>query len=440
MANPRLRSFRVHFLWLACAALLVSSPALPAGFGFFEQGAKATAMGGAFGAVADDPSAIFYNPSGLGFQDHFSVMAGTTVTTFTKSQFAGANPSPGEGATGTYHKTWFFPSQLYLVAPITSNLKFGFGAFSPFGLSSRWNDAETWSGRFISQNAAIKTVSLEPVLAFRATPTFSVAAGAEYRISNVQLERNVAAVNPFTSSVVDVAHVKLKSDNATAWGWNAGFLWKPVPMFSLGGAYRSHMKTDFEANARFTQRLTGTPFDALVAAQLAGELPDGLNPKARTSIDTPAIADIGAAYHCPNNTFTLSADAVWTEWSRFSELAIDFPNGDAPAIPVRKTGWKNVWSYRVGVEQKFHAWALRAGFVYDQSPQPDSDVGPVLPDSIRRGYCLGFGYNGERFGVDLADMYLPFQDRNTHGKSSDNFNGSYKLTANLIGVNIRLSF
>jgi len=67
-------------------------------------------------------------------------------------------------------------------------------------------------------------------------------------------------------------------------------------------------------------------------------------------------------------------------------------------------------------------------------------VGPLLPDSIRRGYCLGFGFNGEHFGLDVADMYLPFQKRNTNGRSSDNFNGSYKLTANLIGVNVRLSF
>ncbi len=434
MANPRLRFHRVSFLWLACAALLVTSPALPAGFGFFEQGAKATAMGGAFGAVADDPSAIFYNPSGLGFQDHFSVMAGTTVTTFTKSEFTGDNPFPGEGAKGTYHKTWFFPSQLYIVAPITSNLKFGFGAFSPFGLSSRWKSAETWSGRFISQNAAIKTFSLEPVLAFRATPTFSVAAGAEYRISNVQLERNEAMTDPFTQSQAEIAHVKLKSDNAHGWGWNAGFLWKPVPMFSLGGSYRSHLKTDFDANAKFTQRASGDPiFDALVAAQLPASA------RATTSIDTPAIGDIGVAYHCPNNTFTLSADAVWTEWSRFGSLDIVFPNGEAPNVH-RDTGWKNVWSYRVGVEQKFHAFAVRAGFVYDESPQPDGDVGPILPDSIRRGYCLGFGYNGDHFGVDLADMYLPFQDRSTKGQSSDNFNGSYKLTANLVGVNIRLSF
>jgi long-chain fatty acid transport protein len=424
---------RIRPLGLILASMLLAAPAFPAGFGFYEQGAKATAMGGAFGAVADDPSAIFYNPSGIGFQDHFEVMAGTTVTTFTKSEFNGFDPSPGQDATGTYHKTWFFPSQLYVVAPITSNLKFGFGAFSPFGLSSRWKNAETWPGRFISQNASIKTFSLEPVLAFRATSTFSIALGAEYRISKVLLEQNQAAIDPFTLSAADIAHVRLESDNAHGWGWNAGILWKPTPAFSFGASYRSHLNSDFDGSAKFTQRETGDPvFDAIVAAQLPARA------KAKVSVDTPAIADLAIAWHCPGQSFTISGDAVWTEWSKFSNLNIDFPNGEVPDI-ARKTGWKDVWSYRVGLEQKFQSWAVRAGFVYDQSPQPDSDVGPLLPDSIRRGYCIGFGYYGEHWGVDLADMYLPFQERKTR-TNVDNFNGSYKLTANLIGVNIRLAF
>jgi long-chain fatty acid transport protein len=383
--------------------------------------------------VADDPSALFYNPSGIGFQDHFSVMAGTTVTTFTKSQFHGSNPFPGEGETGTFHKTWFFPSQLYVVAPISSNVKLGFAAYSPFGLSSRWKDAETWSGRFISQNAAIQTISLVPVLSIRVAPTFSIAGGAEYRLSTVQLEKNEAAIDPFTESAVDVAHIKLKSGTEHGWGWNGSFLWKPSPAFSLGASYHSKMTIDYSTHARFTQRETGNPvFDAIVAAGL----PD--NPRARASINFPAIADFGAAWHCPGQSFTLSADAVWTEWSTYKKLDIVFPDGELPTLH-RETDWNNAWSYRVGVEQKFGALALRAGFVYDQTPQPEKEAGPLLPDSIRRGYCIGFGYSGEHFGFDVADMYLPFQDR-TIRHSQDNFTGSYKLTANLIGANIRLSF
>ena len=428
----RSRSFRVRPL-LGVLALLLAAPAFPAGFGFFEQGAKATAMGGAFAAVADDPSALFYNPSGIGFQDHFEIMAGSTPTTFTHSEFHGSNPFPGEGVTGTYHKTWFFPSQLYIVAPITSNVKFGFAAYSPFGLSSRWKDAEEWAGRFISQNAAIKAVDLVPTLAWRISPTFSIAAGAAYRLSTVELERNEAAYDPFSQSFVDVAHVKLQSGTEHAWGWTAGALWKPSPSFSLGASYKSKMSIDYSTHADFTQRFTGNPvFDAGVAASL----PD--KPRAEATLNFPAIADFGVAWHCPGRAFTLSADAVWTEWSVYKKLDITFPDGELPTIH-RETDWKDVWSYRVGVEEKMGAWALRAGFVYDETPQPEKEAGPILPDSIRRGYCIGIGYDGGHWGFDLADMYLPFQDRTVH-QSQDGFTGTYKLTANLIGANIRLSF
>lgn len=428
----RSRSFPVGFV-LALLALLLAAPAFPAGFGFFEQGAKATAMGGAFGGLADDPSALFYNPSGIGFQDHFEVMAGTTITTFTKSQFEGSNPFPGEGVTGTYHKTWFFPSHLYIVAPITSNVKFGFAAYTPFGLSSRWKDAEEWAGRFISQNASIQTVSLVPTLSFRLAPTFSLAANAEYRLSTVQLEKNEAAYDPFTQSFVDVAHVKLKSGTEHGWGWGASALWKPSPSFSLGASYKAKMTIDYATHASFTQRFTGNPvFDAGVAASLPN------NPRAEASIDFPAIADFGFAWHCPGRAFTLTGDAVWTEWSTYKKLDIVFPDGELPTLH-RETDWKDSWSYRVGVEQKFGGWAVRAGFVYDETPQPEKESGPLLPDSIRRGYCFGFGYNGGHWGFDIADMYLPFQDRTVHN-SQDSFTGSYKLTANLIGVDFRLSF
>ena len=68
--------------------LAVSGAAFGAGFGLFEQGAKATAMGGAFAATADDPSAIFYNVAGIAQQRHTSFLAGGTLINFA-NEFTG---------------------------------------------------------------------------------------------------------------------------------------------------------------------------------------------------------------------------------------------------------------------------------------------------------------------------------------------------------------
>jgi len=45
--------------------IMLSTSVFGSGFETHEQGAKAVAMGGAFTAEADDPSAVFYNPAGI---------------------------------------------------------------------------------------------------------------------------------------------------------------------------------------------------------------------------------------------------------------------------------------------------------------------------------------------------------------------------------------
>jgi long-chain fatty acid transport protein len=419
-------------------ALLTAAPAFPAGFSVFAQGAKASGMGLAFTAIADDPSAIFYNPAGLGFQKHFSTQVGGSLLSKVEGEFEGANPFPGTSfGVEEQRKTSFLLPTVYAVVPLTSNVNFGLGIFAPYGLGFRWNDAEQFSGRFIAQNAVIRTTDLNPVLSLQVAPSFAIAVGGDYRLSSVLLERNRPAINPFTQSVVDVAHIKLDSDlvDNHGWGWNAGFLWKPITAFSLGASYRSKIKVDYEGTGKFTQRPTGNPaFDAAVAAQLPQDKED-----VAVSIDFPASANIGAAINLPGD-FTVSLEADWTEWSSFDELFIDFIN---PALPdlERVTAWEDSWAYRGGLQKKFGSFAVRAGYYFDESPQPLADVGPILADADRNAYTFGIGYDTERWGVDISDIYIKFKHRDTRGQvNTDQFFGQYSEAANLIAMSFRLSF
>ena len=52
-------------LVVVALAALAAAPLSAAGFGIFEQGAKANGMAGAFTAQADDPSALFYGHIGV---------------------------------------------------------------------------------------------------------------------------------------------------------------------------------------------------------------------------------------------------------------------------------------------------------------------------------------------------------------------------------------
>ncbi|MDQ2971238.1 MAG: hypothetical protein M3R34_08870, partial [Acidobacteriota bacterium] len=104
MKRRRFRSLRISVPF-ALAAFLAAPPAFPSGFQVMTQGAKATGMGLAFTAVADDPSAIFYNPAGLGWQKHFEAQIGSEFLSKVKGDFEGANPFPGIGVTEKQHKT-----------------------------------------------------------------------------------------------------------------------------------------------------------------------------------------------------------------------------------------------------------------------------------------------------------------------------------------------
>ena len=438
MREPRRVLWTPVSLALAVIGWLASAPAFPSGFQVMTQGARATGMGLAFAGVADDPSAVFYNPAGLGFQEHFSLMVGGSILGRKQADFDGANPFPGAGNHESVQKQEFVVPNLYAVVPLTPELNFGLGINAPYGLGLRWNDPEHFSGRFVSQNAVIKTADINPVFSYRLLPELSIAAGADLRFSKVQLERNtnLGIVDPFGGQVVDLAHVKLNSDllDNHGWGWNVALLFKPFPNLGIGASYRSKIKVDYEGTAVFTQRFTGNP---VVDGIVAGQLPVGEHPVA-TTIEFPATLNTGIGIGLPGD-FLLALEADWTQWSKFDALNIVFPDGVAPELD-RVTAWEDSWAYRVGLEKKLGNWAVRVGYYFDNTPQPEKDVGPILADNDRNVYTAGFGYNTPQWGVDLGGAYIDFKHRSVLTESTDNFFGSYREAAWVGSANLRVSF
>src|SRR5205809_293093 len=98
---------------LVSAIILVGASAFGSGFSIFEQGAKATAMGGAFCATADDPSAIFYNVAGIAQQRHMTVLAGATFINFANEFKGDPNDPFASGTTGQYKRHTFIPPNVY---------------------------------------------------------------------------------------------------------------------------------------------------------------------------------------------------------------------------------------------------------------------------------------------------------------------------------------
>ncbi len=422
---------------LGAIGLLAAAPIHAAGFGIFEQGTKAMGMAGAFTAQADDPSLLFHNAGGLAFIEERQVSVGTTWFRSTKAELEGANPFPGEGYTAEQKDLSQLLPHIGWLQPVNDTFKLGIGVNAPFGLTTEWEDPDAFAGRFLSTKAALRAVDINPTLGWKVSPTFGIGIGAVARVSDVELRRNVGTLNPFTQRVADVGRLVLESDFSTGYGFNAGLLHKINPSFSWGLSYRSKVKVEYEGEAEVTQISTGNPqLDAAVRAQI----PFGKKLPVETEIEFPDMASLGLAFSL-TPTLLLETDFNWTGWSSFDSVGIDFVGGAGNSLPDSNIPqqWEDANNYRAGLRWSVSpANQWRFGYVFDESPQPEETVSPLLPDANRNGITVGFGHDGPGLGYDVAVMYLDFEER-TRAKSledGETFFGTYNTKAVLLGVTL----
>jgi long-chain fatty acid transport protein len=426
-----MRKSRVVLL-SALAAYLLLAPAnsFGAGFALFEHGARAVALGGAFGATADDPTALYFNPAGIAFQKA-GYAAGVYFIT-ESATFDGANPYPGEGYSVDMKSQIFYPIHLYYTNQITNNLSWGIGIFNPFGLGTWWPD--DYAGKYLTKRVDLKVFDFNPNLAYKFSEGFAVAVGVDYFYSNLNLTRSISsqAVNPYTQQVSEIGQVHLYTDYQGGWGWNAAFLGKLGGGVSFGASYRSNVKINYKGNASFIQFPTGYPdFDAIVASQI----PFGQEPTGETTIDYPWEGRLALAWH--GEKWGAEFDYVRMGWSSFEELPITLP--DYPLLSsVRYEGYQDSNTYRLGVEYKHSPdiwWQF--GALYDKTPVPVESVSPLLPDADRKGLSIGATIAlSPKTQLEIGYLYLKFSDRSTEGVNPDGYEGMYKTSANLLGFTL----
>ncbi len=422
-------------LGVAALGALAALPLSAAGFSIFEQGTKAMGMAGAFTAQADDPSLLFHNVGGLGFVDERQIAVGVTWIHGLEAELEGANPFPGEGYEAEQESLSEFPPHAYYVQPINDTWKFGFGLMTPFGLTTEWENPNQFAGRFLSTKAALQAVDLQPTLGWQVSPSFGIGLGAVARISTVELNRNVGSINPFTQRFVDVGRLELEADYSEGFGFTAGMLHKATDRFSWGLSYRSKVKVEYDGDAKLTQISTGnTQFDALLRTRL----PFSVELPVETEIEFPDEASLGFAFGI-TDSLLVETDFNYTGWSSFENVPIIFTGGATNSLPDTSLPqqWDDAYNYRLGLRWTAgngHQW--RFGYVYDETPQPEEGMSPLLPDANRNGITAGFG-NG-RF--DLALMYLMFDERsrseNLEGQEESTFFGTYNTTAILLGATV----
>ncbi len=420
------------------AAVLLAAPSLSLGSGFalFEHGNRGMAMGGAMTAVADDPSALFWNPAGLAFQTDRGVqlMLGTTLIQ-PEQTFYGANPYPGDGYVAEQVDQTFYPLHIYLGIPVNERLEVSFSLTNPYGLGTEWDDE--FLGRYISQQADLTTNDLGISMAYQLSDSIAFGVGVDFIYSEIELRRRVGLINPYTQRLTDVAQGTLDasdSDN-TAFAWNAGLLFKLGAGFQLGALYRSDFKLDYVGVGSFRQLPTGYPdFDALIGTLI----PFGGKVPITTSIEYPDFWTVGLSWQ--NEKWTFSGQYGVMGWSSFEQLSIVFPENPLLSEVVRED-YENAAQYRFGGEYRASRHvALQLGWLFDETGQPIASMSPLLGDGDRTAYSGGISFMTGRLRIDLGYMFLEYDGRSTEGTSWDGFDGLYEGEAQLGGATFTFTF
>ena len=410
----RKSSFTIVVLVLLCSSYLFAS-----GFQLNEQGARAMAMAGAFTGIANDPSAVYYNPAGLTnlYGTHF--MGGVT---FIAPSFSFTGAGSGEKTDG--ESKVFTPFNVYITHRINEKWAVGLGVNNQYGLGTEWD--ETWEGRYLAVDTEIKTFYFSPAVAFKPSEKFSIGVGLTYVLADVKIVK--MGQHPLGA---DDYKVTLKGDD-DSFGFSAGIMVKPIDKLSLGLSYRSENSYDMEGDASSDPATFTYPGVGEFA------FPNG---PITAPLTTPQNITFGVGY-MPDSKWTIGADFQYVGWESYDKLEITFEDYDTDPftagnqnVSSTPRNYENSFIVRAGAEYILSPKvALRGGLLYDNNPVKDEYVEPTLPDADRIGINLGFGYEPvKNFKIDVAYLFLMFNDREVDN-SVFGFNGKYESHAHLFGL------
>ncbi|HWP85567.1 MAG TPA: outer membrane protein transport protein, partial [Terriglobia bacterium] len=190
---------------LVAGLFLVSGLGAPAAWGsafsIAELGARAAGMGTAFTAIADDGSALVFNPAGIAFQPGTRLEMDSLVVVGL-FHFFPLDPVPGtvvpeKGFNGSIRPKFIPVASLYFTHQLSERTTFGVGLFTPFGLSANFtnfNDSDPpltkFTGRYAGTRARLESFWLQPTIAFRITENSSFAVGGALVHTHLLIEQS----------------------------------------------------------------------------------------------------------------------------------------------------------------------------------------------------------------------------------------------------------
>jgi long-chain fatty acid transport protein len=464
----RMGIFRFFTLLLLLSMLLVPN-VFGGGFAYEGIGVKATGMGGAFRAVADDWSAAYYNPAGYA-RITDNILSGNLASFHNRYWIKSNILWDGEYETGFYngldvpnnHAILNVPQGGAVARfPIWGEMVMGFSIIQLFDQNQKWRLYDNMPAYSAAAFPGAQFYNNLDVVSFQFTGArefmdgkLAIGLGLGALRGDLIYNNLVLRDNGMGSPLSDRPFDKIPewyraNGNGWGFGYRAGLLYKVTDKLDAALTYVGKSSITIKGDVDFmfyfpdnfyAPVYTPTSEEYLYAN---GEVVD-LTSKFETKLDLPASIGGGLAYRV-NDKLTLAADVEFVMWSTFEGLEFAFSNFHGMkdtsfhytndtlfkvdmSVPIE---WDDAMRFMVGANYKYKFLETRAGFAYDQSPVSETTQIPQFIDlGDKYTYSFGLGFEIKQWHLDFSTSYTKQPDLTISTMSDINNDG---LMDNLMG-------
>ncbi|HTQ45751.1 MAG TPA: outer membrane protein transport protein [Polyangiaceae bacterium] len=390
-------------------------------------------FGGEHGTVVTtNPTALYFNPAGIGFSDgthvfldgQLAMRNATWEHTLAPSDIVPQNPAGSEGNAGRAHLFNVFGAPALGATTKLGNLALGAGLFVPFGGRASWDTNDQFASKYPLSAAGVQRWHMiDGALtfiygtvgaAYRFGP-LSVGVAGNLVLASASLEQ---AKNPNGSGQPDTTRegrAKLDVSGTTA-SFGAGAMVEAIPRrLWLAASYQSQPNMG-PMTLGGTLNITGSS--------------GGLNAKVNFTQALPDIVRLGARWR-PEDYIELRLFGDFTRWSvnKTQCAAVQgyacavYPDG-SDASGGTLANYRRNWNDTFGIRAGTSVWVTRdvevfTGTGFETGATPDSTLEPGLADADNFEFAGGARVLvGGWIYVAASYTQLLFMNRDNTGKST----------------------
>jgi len=427
----------VRKIFSICIIMVLSGSFAFSGGLFVTPGTRAGAMGGAYTGIADDATAIYWNPAGL-VQINGS---GVELDIIYVKRNATSNTSLMNVNTPDEKDGDFPLPKVYPTEPNEYNSKkFTTNSFLPFIAGySKINDISLAGGFYAigggggNWNDTVKggvddvSVSVDGALGFiignisaakKIVSKVYVGIGLNYiySIDNTEVEKQYTRATG-SSMPSDYSVAIEKSGTGNGIQMVLGTMYIPIDKLRMGFVYKNGTTVNISGKSEYT--LTGL-------ASLG--LPD-VNNETNYSQNYayPATYSFGASYD-PINPLTIAFSIIVNKYSVLKN-DVDYKNETVFKDVNTSLNYSDTTQVMIGGEYRMAKISLRGGFQIDPGPAP-SDKRTLLDTKMysHKVIYLGFGYKLKMLRTDFSYGYSMSNKPNKNEREYKYSGGGYRLT------------